>query len=227
MRILFLHHFPLDHSQAGRLVRRWGVGLTHAGHDVRCLVADEQRRGVDLLPTERVVCRLGDPAADVPLPLPQFSALARDARDIKFSALTDPQLALYRNQLRRRIDGQIDRFDPHVVHVQHVWVLGQLALETGVPYVLNAWPEELADYARDRRYQALADQAAENAGRILVADEAMSQRVGRTFESAAERTMVMPADLNAETPANDNAGVDALVAIYQSVLDERFGRTHS
>ena len=99
--------------------------------------------------------------------------------------------------------------------------------ETGVPYVLNAWPEELADYARDRRYQSLADQAAENAGRILVADEAMSQRVGRSFESAAERTMVMPADLNAETPANDNAGVDALAAIYQSVLDERFGRTHS
>jgi hypothetical protein len=228
MRVLFLHHFPLEQSEAGQLVQQWSRALMAAGHEIRCLVVDEQRRGSESFAIERVVCRAGDAAADLPFAIPQFSTLAREGRDLKFSALSDHQLSKYRDQLRRRIDGQIERFDPHVIHAQHIWVLGQLALETGVPYVLNASAHELADYAHDDRYRILADQAAENAGRILATSEAVLRRVVATFELAADRASLMPPELNPGSSTlsdgADTRAADRLAAIYQQVLDQRFGK---
>ena len=96
-----------------------------------------------------------------------------------------------------------------------------------MPYVLNAWTAELADYQADPRYRPIASQAAENASRILVPDEKLRRQVVETFEIIPERAIVMPAELDASTAAgNSPAGASAaLVDIYQAVLDERFGRT--
>jgi len=68
----------------------------------------------------------------------------------------------------------------------------------------------------------LADQAAENAGRILVPDEALARQVGERFESAADRLLIMPQELMRDT-AEPSKISELLVAVYQTVLDERFG----
>jgi hypothetical protein len=153
MRILLMHHFPLGQSQAGPLVRKWSLSLESAGHETRLLIVDRQSRDDEPLTIDRVVCRADDATADLAFEIPQFSA----SQGLVFRALSDSQLAAYRDQLRRHLDAQIDRFDPHVIHAQHIWVQGQLALETGVPYVLNAWGPELIEYESDARYRNLAD----------------------------------------------------------------------
>jgi len=103
-----------------------------------------------------------------------------------------------------------------------------LGLETGVPYVLNAWDAELVECAGDKRFATLAEQAAENAGRILVCDDAMALRVAERFGTSSERTLVMPPSLMSdagETSASSGQVVaEQLTAIYRSVLAERFGR---
>jgi hypothetical protein len=223
MRILLMHHFPLGQSQAGSLVRIWSLSLESAGHETRLLIVDRQSRDDQPLTVERVVCRAGDPAADLAFDVPQFSA----SQGLAFRALSDSQLAAYRDQLRRHLDAQIDRFDPHVIHAQHIWVQGQLALETGVPYVLNAWGPELIEYQSDARYRTLADQAAENASRILVPDEGLLRQVRTMFAAAADRTLLMPPDLNPPDgvlPSAQVAAGNGLAALYQEVLDERFGQ---
>ncbi len=130
--------------------------------------------------------------------------------------------------MRRHLDRHVDRFDPHVIHGQHIWVQGQLAVETGVPYVLNAWGPELVDYQLDARYRALADQAAANAGRIMTPDDATLRRVEQLFELEPDRTLVMTGELNAphsiNSPRSQTAAADALICMYQALVDERFGR---
>ena len=226
MRVLLMNHASLAQSEGGRLVRKWALALAAAGHDPRILLVDDGPSigdSTEGVLVERVICRPGDATADLPFDLPRF--VARHDANVQhtFSTLSDQQLTRYRDRLRKRLDSLIDRFDPHVLHVQHIWVLGQLSLESGVPYVLNAWPDELLEYDRDPRYQALADQAAENAGRILVPDEALSRQVVERFESATDRLLVMPRELVLDS-VEPNKTSDSLLAVYQAVLDERFGR---
>lgn len=222
MRVVLLHHFPLEHDSAGSLVRQWAADLTAAGHSVRLLVVD-RRGSASEGAIERVTCSPDDAAADLPFAVPMFGPPPSGST---FRGLTDEQLSAYRDVQRDRLDAIIAEFDPHVIHGQHVWVQGQLALETGVPYLLNAWGEELEEGLADERYHTLAAQAAENAGRILVADAALAQRVVELFEIAPERTLVMPADWTpadaGSGPANEQRGA-ALAALYHRVYDERFG----
>ncbi|HEV3138246.1 MAG TPA: glycosyltransferase [Pirellulales bacterium] len=232
MRILFMHHFPLRHSQAGPWVQRWRLALAAAGHESRGLVVDSdankgssESKG-DALDSVRITCRPGDPAADLPFEMPCFSAPPPVTTSLTFAALSDPQLAQYRERTRRCLDALIETFDPHVIHAQHIWVQGQLALETGVPYLLNAWGPELIDYSSDERYRRLADQAAENAGRILVPNPTLLEQVVTMFDAVAERSQVMPPGLHLSESASAAEQVQAaaeLLALYQNVLAERFG----
>ena len=151
MRILFLHHAPLEDSEVGRLTARWQTSLAEAGHQRRVLVVDTQNRNPGDRNIERVICRANDAAADLPFDVPRFSGDPH-AR-LTFGQLSDQQLQQYRDVLRRRLDGQVDRFNPHVLHVQYVSLLGQLAVETGVPYVTSVWGPELQPAELDTRWR--------------------------------------------------------------------------
>ena len=237
MRVLFMHHFPLGLSAAGHFVEQWAQALIAAGHEVRALIVDEQRRGSEQSPdshqsrgippmmVDRIVCRAGDEAADLPFDVPQFSTSHVEPRRPLFRALSDEQLVSYRDQIRLHLDAQVHGFDTHIIHAQHIWVQGQLALESGVPYVVNAWGPELIDSQHDARYRGLATQTAENAGRIFVPDEALRMQVVETFETPAETTLLINAELQPDDSAGTIAaqGVGRLLAVYQAVLDERFG----
>jgi hypothetical protein len=207
-------------------VWQWAQGLAAAGDEVHLLVADVEHRFGEPLEVERVVCG-ADPNADLKFNLPRFGSEEPAAGRPTFAELADGDLARYRDCLRRRLDQEILRFDPHVIHAQHLWILGQLALESGVPYVLNAWGDELAECQQDARYRPLAEQAAENASRILVATPATQQRVESLFELTADRTLLMPSEWLLDGPAGDDvargvAGTQ-LHGLYQTVLTERFG----
>jgi hypothetical protein len=226
MRILLTHHTPLRQSPTGWLVWQWALGLAAAGNEVRLLVADTEHQFGEPLDVERVVCG-DDPNADLKFKLPGFSSEDRSGGRPTFAELSDSELSRYRDCLRRRLDAEILRFDPSVIHCQHLWIFGQLALESGVPYVLNAWEDELLDYPQDARYQPLAEQAAENASRILVANIPLGQRVEAMFESAADRTLLMPQSWLLDGPASEESSrlsVGAeLHSLYRAVLAERFG----
>ena len=194
MRILLTHHFPLDGADSGLATYDLAQGLVRSGHLVRLLVLDlggsEDVVDVyDTLTVRRVVCRPGK-AADLPFELPGFSAAPGDQPT--FSGLSTGQLAAYREVLRRELDREVDAFNPHLIHAQHVWVQAQLALESGVPYVVRAWGPELEGEQSEVRYHALAEQAADNASRIFVASAALGKRVRRAYERCAERIVVVP-----------------------------------
>jgi len=229
MRILLADHFGLGTAGSPSCTLRLAQGLLAAGHQVYALVVDDHSGQDDLFPVRRVVCRPRDADADLPFEVPTFSAAPET--DLSFESLTDRQLSDYRQALRYSLDSVVDSFDPDIIHAQHVWVLAQLALETGVPYALTAWPDELETYSRDARYRQLADQAAENAGRIFIGSRELEGRLLATFEGAAQRTVVIPfcdpkADVvarDAASRAMDTAAIELVLHEYRGILADRFG----
>jgi hypothetical protein len=217
MRILLLDHLPLGSSPGGEETARLARGLRHLAHEVACLIADERQSGEEEeFPVHRVLFHRDAPAADLPFALPAF---ATDSPGVPtFFDLSDRQIAAYREVMRRHLDDEVIARDPQIIHAQYVWLLGHLALETGVPYVLSARGPELQAYRQDRRWQRFADEAVAGAGKILAADEHIERELRELFPHASERiALLAPAD-----GAHDQ-WIVRIAAIYEAVLRERFG----
>ena len=177
MRILLANHTPFHGS--GAKLEALARSLLSAGHQVRCLIVDDRPRNDDAVPVRRVVSREGDAEADLPFDFPSFEEhpLSR----LTFQQLTDEQLSRYRDVLRQAMDAEVAAFDPDVIHAQDIWIMGHLALEAGAPYVLTTSGQEFPACRFDARFRRCVEEAAENAGRILAADEATRREVIAMF----------------------------------------------
>lgn len=206
MRILLTNHFPFEGSATGKATHDLAVGLLAAGHDVRVLIVDQSSEGNEPFPVRRVVCGGDSPTgpADLPFDLPSFTTHSRS--HLTYYNLTDEQVALYRDALREAIDDEVAKFDPQIIHVQHLWVQSALVLETGVPYVASAQETNLAGYQRDPRYQIWAEQGAQNAGSVIADSDWMAAEVRRVFNVDADRVSTVA------------SGVD--LRLYQGGIDE-------
>jgi hypothetical protein len=212
MRVLLTHHFPLAKGNVGQYVVDLAKALQADEHDVR-IIAVGDSSPLDGLSVRSIACR-SDSESGLPFDVPWFGIDPEG--DLTFERLTYDEFNLYRDQLRRELDEEVAAFDPQIIHTQHVWLWAQLALETGVPYVINAWGPEFVTRARDERYRPLADQAAENASRLFVPDEHVRREVLNTFDDLAQRTVLLPAVVDAGLVA-------ALIQHYLTVLEDRFG----
>jgi len=236
MRILITSHEPLDAGISGRVAHASAYGLAGAGHDVRVLVVDGDSTAEHEPNVRRVLChaadqraplRFGPPTFDLRAPVPSPAGGTAGAGSggggaTHFSALTDRQLTEYRDVLREEFDRQIDLHDPSIVHCQHVWLFGHLALEAGVPYVLSAYGEEFAAGRADARYRRFMLEAAENAGRILTHDAAAAEAVAGLVGDLEGR--VVPFPLPATAALHSGRWWDQLPLLYRKVVVERFGR---
>lgn len=218
MRILLANQAPFEAADGGLPLAPLAHGLLSAGHEVQGVVVEGEPLAGDAVPIRRVVCRRGDAAADLPFDAPRLGGPPQSGQT--FFDLTDRQLAEYRDALRSALDAEIEAFDPHLVHAQHIWILGHLALEAGVPYVLSTSGLELSVYRVDLRFRRYADEAAENAGRILATSEAVREDVRATFGDLDGRIVIMPAEVASGDP---HRAANWLSQIYREVLTDRFG----
>lgn len=182
--------------------------LSDAGHEVRAVVADSARD--TRVNVRTIVCAPSAFDADLPYEIPLLAAPRRSARS--FLALSSTQLAAYREALRGVLDEELGGFDPEIVHVQHLWLDGHLVLESGAPYVVSAFADELDAADADSRYLRYVQETAENAGRILVEDPRL------------ERVLTERFDLPREHFAPGDVSLEKLLEIYRAVSDARFGR---
>lgn len=158
------------------------------------------------------VRRVPGVSAAAPTNFPRLIAGQTDPAD--FTRLPDAAIAEYRHWLRRVLDRAVDEFAPDVIHASHIWLPGHLALESGVPYVLSTWGDELPVSAADARLRVLIEQAAENASRIVADNEATRERVLATFDLDAAVVIVAP-------NAPPGAPLAWLIGIYQQAIDTR------
>jgi hypothetical protein len=213
MRVLLTHHFSIEYGPAGAFCRDLAQILLSRGHEVRLLTIGGPSQ-CDDLPLHAIGVNQSGHRRTLPFDVPYFGL--EPVGPLTFEQLTVEQIHEYRDVLRHVLDEYVMDFNPQIVHAQHAWLWAQLALESGVPYVLTVWGAELVTRARDERYRLFADQAVENASRIFVADEHVRREVLDTFEDVAQQTVLMPDRV-------DDVVATMLLDQYESVLDERFG----
>jgi hypothetical protein len=213
MRVLLTYDGALDDEPGGRALAALAAELQTAGVDVRAIVLTRSAH-VARPDVREIVCGTDGPDAELAIAMPTLGA-AGEGR-IDFADLSDADLHEYRDVLRTTLDSEIDAFEPHVIHAQHLWIQGHLALEAGVPYVVTAWSEELAVCRRDQRYHRFAEQAAENASAIVLSRPTLRTELLATFQHLDEHVLV-------DTQSTgDRRSIDC-VAIYNNVLRSRFG----
>lgn len=214
MRVLIANDAPLRGSSTGAYVRDLACAIQDKGHVVQCLIVDSASRSEEPFPVHRVVCRRGNGQADMPFDYPTLEQHHGSGQS--YEALSDGQLVIYRDALRRALDSQMERFNPHVIHAMHLWVLGHLALEAGVPYLITTFGAELPSYRFDPRYRRFAQEAAENAARIVASDESVRQQVVAVFGDLDGRIVT-----GGEPQRADWAGWT--LQLYRQALCDRFG----
>jgi hypothetical protein len=211
MRILLTSHDPLDTPGPGKIVDDWARRLTAAGHQVRVLCVEGLPHAEKESHVRRVFCHPTDGRAPIKLVRPSLVAEPEEGAR-PFTSLTDRELSDYRDVLRVELDREIDLYDPCIVHVQHLWFFGHLALEAGVPYVVSAHGGEFNAGRSDVRFRRYMQETAENACRIFTHEVAAATGTAALVGSLEGR--VVPAPTTAESLPN----------IYRAALEERFGR---
>lgn len=224
MRVLLTSYFPFSGPQSDDVPRRLAEALLSRGHEVEALIVDRDGKQEESFPVRRVVARREPSGGDLPFDFPCFES--HEGSHPTFYVLTDPQTTAYREATRRALDETIHAFNPHIVHAQHVWLLGHLALEAGAPYVLSAYEVDLAAGRADGRYRRLAQEAAENAGRVIAPSDALRERLESAFGALDGRllTIVPPQDDSREA---FERYADQVIEVYYAALRDRFGPEYS
>jgi D-ribose pyranose/furanose isomerase RbsD len=139
------------------------------------------------------------------------------------SNTTVPLLAKFRDAFRPILDEFIERFNPHLFHVQQVGVLGELVLETGLPYVQTVESTDLSAADQNAHLRDLWELSVENAGRILVANQSLADEIQRRSPDVAENIVVISelTEVGKAKPAPTL--IAALTTIYEAVVRQRCG----
>ncbi|MES1213584.1 MAG: glycosyltransferase [Singulisphaera sp.] len=221
MRILIASDEPIDDESSGSRTIALALGLSAAGHAVRVLDVGPAPIVSQRISLRRAVCAASDAAAELPFEAPHFGAARTGGK--RYAELSDDELSQLRNTLRRMLDQEILDLDPQIIHAQRIWVMGHLALESGVPYAVTARQEEFVELERDNRYERLASEAAENAGRVIASSAELANTVRSYFGDLDERITVAETLLDSMIDATPEC-IAQLTGIYAAVLDERLGQ---
>lgn len=76
---------------------------------------------------------------------------------------------------------EAERFEPDVIHAQHLWITPYAAMQTGIPYVITAHGTDLKGFVKDERYHPYALEAAAGAGRIITISKQVDEEVHRLY----------------------------------------------
>jgi len=179
MRLLLLdHEFAPQGDGEPVAILELAAELRRQGHDVRMLAVTAQSVATTTDMTV-IVCSPDDPGADLRIRCPRVEHPG--PHEQSFRTLSPSDSAAYRELLRRMLDEEIARFDPQCCHALQTWIFGQLALESGVPYVLSVGRAELSAAADDPVFGPLAEQAAENATALFVNSATVAAHLNQQF----------------------------------------------
>ena len=110
---------------------------------------------------------------------------------LTFRALSDDVLEFYFDRARRELLNVIDSFRPDIVESQHIWSMGYLLGELGVPYVVTAHHSDQMGYHYDERMRPYADRAAVGARLVFAISEFARREVLALYPGIADERVVV------------------------------------
>jgi glycosyltransferase involved in cell wall biosynthesis len=216
LKILILNHFPLEGSGSGVYTRNLARELSGMGHDIMVLMPEmnsvdtrdegfetqvvtfredkaalkhsnqiRRQKSAEVPEPSKPGAADDGPQVDLEFAIPCFTSHPRS--HMTFQAMTNHEIEQYRQAFKKRIAEIVTTFKPQLIHVNHIWILAELAAETGLPYVVTSHGTDLFGYAADERYRAAARRGASGACFIVTISKQVDQEVASFFGIVPER----------------------------------------
>ncbi len=195
----------------------WGTGsatvaesilteLRHLGHEALLFFPDAQVETPDKesyynrpdwyriwkFPVDNGKCRLESFPLMIPDPNPRSAPGVKTFRD-----LSQPELEFYLEEAETELRRVIREFSPGIVDSMHIWALGWVLRNLGVPYFLTAHHSDQMGFRYDERMRPYAEEAARGAEGILAISDFVREEVLELYTGMDQRKVhVLPNGYN-------------------------------
>lgn len=201
MKLLLMNHFPLEGSGSGVYTINLARAMVGLGHEVQVLVPEtapvdtasegfithavlfREDEGAVLSCDETIKCAAEDGLLSFPFPC--FTAHPRSR--FTFYDMDQAAIDLYREAFNAKLAELLVDFEPDLIHVGHLWILADLARESGRPYVVTSHGTDLMGYKRDERFREMVHRVANSACRVITISRQMDEEVERLLSVPPQR----------------------------------------
>ena len=217
MKILLVNHFPLEGSGSGTYTKNLSQHLAKRGNEVHVVfpenIIPQEVPGVVLHP---VYFTDQEGVKPVPYALPfNFPCFTTHPRSlVTFGDLSEAELAQYLDTFRSAIAEVVEAIHPDIIHAQHVWLLGDVACQTGLPCVLTAHGTDMMGYRLWSHLRPYADDAVERCAHIIAISRDNLEDTTETIPAAAPKMVLMLNGYNEDVFYLQQTDRDEVLARY-------------
>lgn len=195
MKVLLINHFPLAGSGSGTYTKNLAVQLVEQGHEVTILFPENTENYEDIPGVRlRIVFFTpedGSPAPGGALPF-NFPCFTTHPRSTKtFGELTREEFSEYIDAFKSKLQEEIDRNRPDVIHGQHVWILSSLAVDSGIPLVLTAHGTDLMGFDNWPEFRRYAQRAMDVCEAVISISKDNCMLLEERFPDSKDKVVMM------------------------------------
>ncbi|HCC49037.1 MAG TPA: glycosyltransferase family 1 protein [Elusimicrobia bacterium] len=106
--------------------------------------------------------------------------------------MTDRQLAVFGDLLRAELRRAVDEFKPDIIAVQHMWFMGHLVRELGIPYIVGTHNSDQMGFRYDERMRPYAASCAQGASYIWSLSHAAKDEIKKLYGVPARKIILTP-----------------------------------
>ena len=169
MKVLIPNHFPLEGSGSGIYTQNVARELVEQGHEALVITPSHdqqdgypfQVRSILFSPASGGVAEDGR----LPFNFPCFTT--HPLSTTQYADLDEAQRKLYVASFESAIFEEAQRWQPAIIHAQHLWTTAYVASKLGLPYVATAHGTDLMGFRWYEEWRAMALQGAAKANAIV------------------------------------------------------------
>lgn len=204
MNILIVNHFPIAGSGSGVYVKNIALNFVKNGHKV-CIIMPENTtnfpslNGIKMHPVyfkreEQIKGQLdfNFPCMDLH---PRSNFLFHD--------MTSIQIKEYENAFRIAIREEIKKFNPDIIHSQHIWIISGILKDYDIPYVITSHGSEFITYKRTDAFYEYAQNAALNCKKIITISKDNEEEIINYFPEAKDKLVYIKNGYNSDSFYNE------------------------
>jgi len=190
MKILIINHFPLEGSGSGVYTKNLAKELTEIGHKVEVIFPENQMVPPEIFKMRPIMFKSGNSKDyEIDFNFPCFTSHPRS--NTTFYQLNKKQMRDYIDIMVRVTKEEAEKFQPDIIHAQHLWITPYAAQKTGLPYVVTVHGTDLKGFKLDKRYHSYALQGAQNARKVITISKQVDRDTKELYHIGDEKRKIV------------------------------------
>ena len=192
MKILVINHSPLIGSGSGIYTMNIAKALKRAGQAVKVITAANSlefpyMEGIDVHP---IFFKYKDKVKNqIEFNVPCFDQYPTS--DVVFYNMTEKQIEIYKDEFRKVLEEEIEKFKPDIIHTQHLWIWSSIVTEYNIPVAVTSHGSDMMGYDIDKSFYPYCIKAINGCDKIITISSKNNQIVLDRFPEAKEKVVTL------------------------------------